>query len=218
MMGLQPSPSSGLSAPSDLRKPLFIRTAASTASTRVRKYVPLLQGGTNSISTQEPKFCDWICPAKTMVTTAEPNFPRTASPVDIIALANELHIATTDAAARDNFVQTNEGGFSQRFGAKNLNIETIASNSLLPTHGQWAIRFNAGGTVTIVLGIPDYWRGWYFPAFREPRDSSSRGSAPASAPLLLRFPSGRFSDPRAKSGFATAKPYRPRCKSSRGDH
>lgn len=81
--------------------------------------------------------------------------------MDIIALANELRIATTDTAARDNFARTSYREFSQRSSAENLNIETIISNPFLPTDRKWAIRFNTGGTVTIVLGIRDYWRGWY---------------------------------------------------------
>jgi hypothetical protein len=81
--------------------------------------------------------------------------------VDIIALANELRIATTRTAARDNFARTSEGEFSQWLSAETLNIETIISNPFLPTGRKWAIRFNAGGTVTIILGIRDYWRGWY---------------------------------------------------------
>jgi carbon-monoxide dehydrogenase large subunit len=42
-----------------------------------------------------------------------------------------------------------------------LNVEMLTADALLPTDRKWAIRFNAGGTVTIVLGMRDYGRGWY---------------------------------------------------------
>ncbi|HLZ64606.1 MAG TPA: hypothetical protein VKQ29_00175 [Aliidongia sp.] len=42
-----------------------------------------------------------------------------------------------------------------------LDIETVTANPALPTDRKWAIRFNAGGTVTIVLGMRDYGRGWF---------------------------------------------------------
>lgn len=53
-----------------------------------------------------------------------------------------------------------EIGFVQSLRLENLNVETVPSNMLLPADGKWAIRFNAGATVTIVLGMRDYWRGW----------------------------------------------------------
>jgi hypothetical protein len=61
------------------------------------------------------------------------------------------------ATAHDH---SSEIGLVLRLKIGNLNVETIASNRLLPTNGRWAIRFNAGGTVTIILGMRDYWRGW----------------------------------------------------------
>ena len=42
--------------------------------------------------------------------------------------------------------------------AENLNVETVTSNPLL-TDRKWAIQFNTGGTVTIILGMKDYGRG-----------------------------------------------------------
>jgi carbon-monoxide dehydrogenase large subunit len=46
-------------------------------------------------------------------------------------------------------------------GVEMLDIETVTANPALPTARKWAIRFNAGGTVTIVLGMRDYGRGWF---------------------------------------------------------
>ena len=46
-----------------------------------------------------------------------------------------------------------EIGFVQNASIENLNIETVPSNPFLPAKRKWAIRFNAGGTVTIVLGM-----------------------------------------------------------------
>lgn len=45
--------------------------------------------------------------------------------------------------------------------AEMLAIEAVTANPALPTDRRWAIRFNAGGTVTIVLGMRDYGRGWF---------------------------------------------------------
>ena len=42
-----------------------------------------------------------------------------------------------------------------------LDIETVTANPALPTDRKWAIRFNGGGIVTIVLGMRDYGRGWF---------------------------------------------------------
>ena len=52
-------------------------------------------------------------------------------------------------------------GLVESARAGNLNIETVTSNPLLPTDRKWAIQFNAGGTVTIVLGMKNYGRGWF---------------------------------------------------------
>jgi CO/xanthine dehydrogenase Mo-binding subunit len=42
-----------------------------------------------------------------------------------------------------------------------LNVEMLTANPLLQTDRKSAIRFSASGTVTIVLGIRDYGRGFY---------------------------------------------------------
>ena len=42
-----------------------------------------------------------------------------------------------------------------------LNVEMLTADPLLQTDRKSEIRFNAGGAVTIVLGIRDYGRGWY---------------------------------------------------------
>jgi hypothetical protein len=75
-------------------------------------------------------------------------------------IATELRIAQNHAAP-DPLARTSEIGFVQNARVKDLNIETVTSNPLLPSDRKWAIRFNAGGTVTIVLGMRNYGRGWY---------------------------------------------------------
>src|ERR1700735_5141529 len=72
-------------------------------------------------------------------------------------------IAPTGEAAR-NHTGTASGSdcLSRELGA-----EIMASHPLLPAGRKWAIRFDAGGTVTVVLGMKDYGRGWcssYFAA------------------------------------------------------
>jgi CO/xanthine dehydrogenase Mo-binding subunit len=70
-----------------------------------------------------------------------------------------MDITATDpmAAAHD----ASEVGLVESPRAENLNVEIVTSNPLLPTDRKWAIRFNAGGTVTIILGMKDYGRGWF---------------------------------------------------------
>src|SRR5262249_35824229 len=41
------------------------------------------------------------------------------------------------------------------------NVETVPSDPVLPADRKWAIRFDAAGTVTIVLGMRDYGWGWF---------------------------------------------------------
>jgi hypothetical protein len=67
--------------------------------------------------------------------------------------------AATDPIAAPH--DTSEVGLVESARAENLNVETVISNPLLPTDRKWAIRFNAGGTVTIVLGMKDDGRGWF---------------------------------------------------------
>ena len=75
-------------------------------------------------------------------------------------IATELPIVKNHAAP-GHPGRISEIGFVQNASVENLNIETVPSNPFLPAKRKWAIRFNAGGTVTIVLGMRDYGRGWY---------------------------------------------------------
>ena len=70
-------------------------------------------------------------------------------------------IVTPDDAAYNYLACTNEIELADGARTENLNVETVTSNPLLPTDRKWAIRFNASGTVTIILGMKDYGRGWY---------------------------------------------------------
>jgi CO/xanthine dehydrogenase Mo-binding subunit len=72
--------------------------------------------------------------------------------MDIIASEND---------ADDRLVHTDEAGFAWGTTVENLDVETVTSNPLLPTDRRWVIRFNAGGTATIVLGMKDHGRGWF---------------------------------------------------------
>jgi CO/xanthine dehydrogenase Mo-binding subunit len=79
-------------------------------------------------------------------------------------IATELRIPKNDAA---HLARTSEVGFVLSPKVENLNIETVTSNPFLPTDRKWAIRFDAGGTVTIVLGMRDYGRGWFSAYFAD---------------------------------------------------
>jgi len=72
----------------------------------------------------------------------------------------ELKVAKDDAA-QNHFARTSEGRLIESSGVGNFNVETVTSRPFLPANRKWAIRFNACGTVTIVLGMRDYGRGWH---------------------------------------------------------
>jgi carbon-monoxide dehydrogenase large subunit len=76
--------------------------------------------------------------------------------MDIIT--TDSRIAKSDAAQDQ---RTSDAGPGRSAGDENLNIETTATNPLLPADRKWALRFNADGTVTIVLGMRDYGRSWF---------------------------------------------------------
>jgi hypothetical protein len=75
-------------------------------------------------------------------------------------IATELRIAKNRASS-PHLGRASEIGFVQNVRVENLDIETVTSSPFLPGNRKWAIRFNAAGTVTIVLGMRDYGRGWY---------------------------------------------------------
>jgi hypothetical protein len=75
-------------------------------------------------------------------------------------IATELPIAKSYAAP-GHLARPSEIGFVQNAKVENLNIETIPSSPFLPANRKWGIRFDVGGTVTIVLGMRNYGRGWY---------------------------------------------------------
>ena len=52
-------------------------------------------------------------------------------------------------------------GFAFHRSVSELNVEMLTADPFLQTDRKSAIRFSASGTVTIVLGIRDYGRGWY---------------------------------------------------------
>jgi hypothetical protein len=79
--------------------------------------------------------------------------------MDIIAA--EPCLGNNDAAAQNDLARTNTTGLIESEMVDTLNIETVNSNPILPTDRKWAIRFKAGGTVTIVLGMRNYGRGWF---------------------------------------------------------
>jgi CO/xanthine dehydrogenase Mo-binding subunit len=78
--------------------------------------------------------------------------------MDIIA--TESQIAKSDAA-QDRLFRWGEAGVSRRAIGEDLNIETTPTSPFLPADRKWALRFKADGTVTIVLGMRDYGRGWF---------------------------------------------------------
>ena len=89
----------------------------------------------------------------------EDRFPMDINPT-------ELRIAKNDTA-HDRLSCTNEVWFARSAGVENLNVETVTSNPFLRTDRRWAIRFRADGTVTIVLGMRDFGRGWFSAYFAD---------------------------------------------------
>jgi hypothetical protein len=74
-------------------------------------------------------------------------------------------VADTSKTKNANTYEPLSGAYTGRVQPRarieNLNIETVNKNPLLPTDRKWAIRFDAGETVTVVLGMRDYGRGWF---------------------------------------------------------
>lgn len=77
--------------------------------------------------------------------------------MDIVADASKAN----NANACEPFSRAHSGRVVRRAGIENLNVEIANKNPLLPTDRKWAIRFTAGETVTVVLGMRDYGRGWF---------------------------------------------------------
>ena len=78
-------------------------------------------------------------------------------------IATESRIANSDAAY-DHLSRATEAGFTWNTRVDDLddlNVEFVPANPLLPADRKWAIRFRAGGTITIVFGMRDYGRGWF---------------------------------------------------------
>ena len=129
--------------------------------------------------------------------------------MDIIA--TELRITRNDAA-HGRLASATDAGAVQSARVESLDIETVVSNHLLlSSNRKWAIRFNAGGTVTIVLGMRDYGRGWFSAYFAGL--VSARLGIPfkqvriyysGTLPAVLRTPVP------SSNGFRS-RPYRPGC-------
>jgi hypothetical protein len=66
-----------------------------------------------------------------------------------------------NASTHEPLSRAHSGRVVLRAGIENLNVEIVNKNPLLPADTTWAIRFGAGETVTVVLGIRDYGRGWF---------------------------------------------------------
>jgi hypothetical protein len=75
--------------------------------------------------------------------------------MDIIA--TELRSAKEDFA--HHLARTSQLGFFESARVDSLNIETVASSPFLPPDRKWAIRFDAAGTVRLILGMRVYAMG-----------------------------------------------------------
>jgi CO/xanthine dehydrogenase Mo-binding subunit len=77
--------------------------------------------------------------------------------MDIIS--SELRVVETDSV-REHLPLTRERRPTGITQFASLDVETVTTNPLLPRDRKWAIRFNANGTATIVLGMRDYGNGY----------------------------------------------------------
>jgi CO/xanthine dehydrogenase Mo-binding subunit len=77
--------------------------------------------------------------------------------MDIVADTNKAKNAST----YEPLSRTYAGRVPPSAGLETLNVETVNKHPVLPTDRKWAIRFGAGETVTVVLGMRDYGRGWF---------------------------------------------------------
>lgn len=78
--------------------------------------------------------------------------------MDIIAIESP---AANSGAAHDHITRASDARLIQHMMIHDLNVECVTASPLLPADRKWAIRFNAGRTVTIALGMRDYGWGWY---------------------------------------------------------
>jgi hypothetical protein len=79
--------------------------------------------------------------AMTMVMTAG---PADEGPITMNIFSADSRIAKADSAR----------------GRQSMNVETVATSPLLSSDRKWAIRFNANGLTTIVLGMRDFGNGY----------------------------------------------------------
>jgi hypothetical protein len=77
--------------------------------------------------------------------------------MDIIADTSKPKNANT----YEPLSRAHSGRIVPRAGTENLSVEIVNKSPLLPTDRKWAIRFGKGETVTVVLGMRDYGRGWF---------------------------------------------------------
>jgi hypothetical protein len=77
--------------------------------------------------------------------------------MDIVAdMSRPKNVNTYEPLSR-----AHPGRVVPRAGIENLNVEIVNKSPLFPTARKCAIRFGAGETVTLVLGMRDYGRGWF---------------------------------------------------------
>jgi hypothetical protein len=95
----------------------------------------------------------------TRVTTATTSTIRDRFTMYDIVTA--MHVANGVAARNHPFGRGELEFARSSTKVKSLNVETVISNPFLPANRKWAVRFDAGGTVTIVLGMRVYAMGWF---------------------------------------------------------
>lgn len=79
--------------------------------------------------------------------------------MDIIA--TELCLGNNDGTEQNDVASTSTTRPIKSKMVHALDIEAVNLCPMLPNGRKWAIRFKAGDTVTIVLGMKSYGRGWF---------------------------------------------------------
>jgi carbon-monoxide dehydrogenase large subunit len=73
----------------------------------------------------------------------------------------DITAATLFAAEDKGLAPASEAGLAESVKIADPSVETVASTPLLSKDRKWALRFNADGTVTLILGMKDYGKGWF---------------------------------------------------------
>ena len=111
--------------------------------------------------------------------------------------------------ANDDLSLTNVVGIVQDAGAESLNVETLASNPLLPTDSEMGHPVQIRRDRDNRSRYERLWEGLVFRVLRQLSSSPAQSPIRASPHLLQRHASRCPADPNAVRHCVSSRPYRP---------